>query len=114
MLVDVVAHVACQDELLELITPARFDRVPLGSHFGDVTVDALPSYAPGEIASASFRSANPRNNQRLGGTFLAVQTLTSAGQWTNVAVDGDWETKFHWENASTSRLPCCVVHTLTY
>lgn len=97
------------DQLIELMPPAKFDRVPAGTAFGDVTKDVLPSYSPSQIASAAFRSANPRNNPRAGGTFLKVQksqTTVHDGKdfqsfsetWTDVAYDGDWETKFHWMN----------------
>jgi len=75
-----------------------FDRTPLGTHFGDIVEghDVSPSYAAGSTASAKFHSANPRNNQRLQGTFLTVEKKTRLGRWEVVAVDGDWETKFHW------------------
>lgn len=75
-----------------------FDRTPLGTRFGDVVegYDVLPSYTAGSTASAKFHSANPRNNQRLQGTFLTVEKKTRLGRWEVVAVDGDWETKFHW------------------
>lgn len=86
------------DVLIELMPPARFDRTPLGTKFGDVIIDALPSYTPGQTASVEFRSANPRHNTRSGGTYLKVQRSSGVEQWTDVAVDGDWETKFHWIN----------------
>lgn len=44
----------------------------------------------------SFRSANPRNNQRIEGTFLTVDRLNDDGSWQTVYVDGDWCTKYIW------------------
>lgn len=75
-----------------------FDRAPVGKNFGDVVEnkDVNPSYVGGETAKATFYSANPRNNQRIQGTFLTVEMQTHSGFWKTVAVDGDWDTKFHW------------------
>jgi len=42
----------------------------------------------------TFRSANPRNNQRIEGTFLTVDHLDDDGAWKTVYVDGDWCTKY--------------------
>lgn len=42
----------------------------------------------------TFRSANPRNNQRIEGTFLTVDHLEDDGSWKTVYVDGDWCTKY--------------------
>lgn len=42
----------------------------------------------------TFRSATPRNNQRLEGTFLTVDHLEDDGSWKTVFVDGDWCTKY--------------------
>ena len=67
-------------------------------------------YFIGDTVVVEFRSANPRNNQRLDGTFLSVQLGVDKVRglfgglqmfktdWQSVAVDGDWETKFHWRN----------------
>ena len=50
----------------------------------------------------SFRSANPRNNQRIEGTFLSVDKLGTDGAWTTVYVDGDWCTKYFWKGSTVS------------
>ena len=98
------------DLLFELMPSVKFDRVPTGCYFGEVTKDALSSYSPGSIVSVEFRSGNPRNNPRPNGTFLKVQQKSIDAKsshegfesfttsWTDVAYDGDWETKFHWRN----------------
>ena len=46
----------------------------------------------------SFRSANPRNNQRIEGTFLTVERLLDDGTWQTKYVDGDWCTRYHWDS----------------
>jgi hypothetical protein len=45
----------------------------------------------------SFRSANPRNNQRVEDTFLTVDHLLDDGSWETRYVDGDWSTRFFWK-----------------
>ena len=44
-----------------------------------------------------FSNEHVRNNLRTEDTFLAVQMLGSDGvSWVDVAIDGNWETKFEW------------------
>ena len=44
-----------------------------------------------------FLNEHVRNNLRTEDTFLAVQMLGSDGvSWVDVAIDGNWETKFEW------------------
>jgi neutral ceramidase len=62
-----------------------------------VAFDADEQYRVGDTVSVSFRSANPRNNLRLGDTFLAVDTLDGRGQWQTIYVDSDWCTLFRWK-----------------
>ena len=75
-----------------------FDRTPHGTSFGDIVdgYDVLETYRAGESAIAVFHSANPRNDQRIQGTYLTVEKEGKSGKFDTVAVDGDWETKFHW------------------
>lgn len=66
--------------------PVIMDRVPDGHHFGDVVQDVAGAYSPGDIASAVFYGANPRNNLHTQDSFLFVERL-DGGNWTTVAVD---------------------------
>jgi neutral ceramidase len=50
----------------------------------------------------SFRSANPRSNQRIEDTFLTVDLLTDDGSWQTRYVDGDWSTRFVWKGGEVS------------
>ena len=89
------------ENMIELMPQPKFDRVPKGIHFGDVVEgsDVKSSYAIGETVTATFHAANPRNNQRLQGTYVEVDMkLVSGGKdnWKTVANDGDWSTKFQW------------------
>ena len=83
---------------LSLITPVEIDAIGWGHKFGSIAVDANEQYARGnDTAIVSFRSANPRNNLRLNGTFLSVDKLSDDGSWERVYVDGDWCTTFVWK-----------------
>lgn len=66
--------------------PVIMDRVPDGHHFGDVVQDVAGPYSPGDIVSAVFYGANPRNNLHTQDSFLYVERL-DGGNWTTVAVD---------------------------
>jgi len=78
--------------------PVLFDHVPDGHKFGDLVQDVSSTYQPGDVVQAVFYGANPRNNLHTQGSFLYVERLDS-GNFTLVAVDGDWETKFKWLDA---------------
>lgn len=81
---------------IDVMPGVVFDRAPQGSEFGQVIQDALPLYRPGDIASVTFQSANPRNNQRAQGTYLTVERQQQDGTFATVYVDGDWCTTFTW------------------
>eukprot|EP00934_Nitzschia_sp_Nitz4_P002185 Nitzschia sp. Nitz4//scaffold170_size48074//31888//34729//NITZ4_007109-RA/size48074-snap-gene-0.37-mRNA-1//1//CDS//3329538652//2185//frame0 len=84
---------------MSLIPPVIVDTIAIGYKFGSVVVDVEPSYKRGtDSAFVSFRSANPRNNQRIQSTFLAVDKLGSDGKWDTVFVDGDWCTQYKWKS----------------
>lgn len=75
-----------------------FDHVPDGHKFGDVIQDVNATYQPGDIVQVVFYGANPRSNLHTQGSFLYIERL-DGGNWTLIAVDGDWETKFKWLDA---------------
>lgn len=78
----------------------RFDRAPFFKHFGQVVKDVQPSYHRGETVHATFVGANPRNNLRLEGTFVAVEHLRR-GAWVRVRDDSDWDLIYRWRRTST-------------
>lgn len=66
-------------------------------------MEAEDEYVAGkDTVVVSFRSANPRNNQRIEDTFLTVDKLGQDGSWSTVFVDGDWCTRFIWKGSVTS------------
>jgi Neutral/alkaline non-lysosomal ceramidase, C-terminal len=60
-----------------------------GVVFGQVLADVPRRvYGAGDAVSATFQSACPRNNLRVGATFLTVERLDDAtGDWLLVRVD---------------------------
>ncbi|XVX19920.1 neutral/alkaline ceramidase [Actinomycetota bacterium] len=72
-----------------------FDDKPIGKGWGETLVQPAAAYARGQQAKAVFVTGHPKNNLRLGGTFLEVQRL-EAGQWRRIADDNDWETRYRW------------------
>ena len=89
------------DKQIELRPGVLFDSVGIGHKYGDVTAQPPATVARGSSVEVTFRSANPRNNLRTEGTFLAVQLKDAAGAWNDVATDGHWETKFKWARHSS-------------
>lgn len=76
-------------------TSVVFDDTPPGVPFGALHRDVAPQVAPGEVASASFWGAHPKNDFRRNGSFLFVEKEEGSA-WRRVAADGDWDTRFHW------------------
>ncbi|KAI9684485.1 MAG: hypothetical protein M1829_002295 [Trizodia sp. TS-e1964] len=87
---------------LSFITGVLFDQHPWFQPFGAVVSDVLPSYLPLETARATFVGANPRNNLRLEGTYVAVERKGPYNNaWTAVRTDADWTLLFRWVRTST-------------
>jgi len=88
---------------ISLLPPVIADICPWRAQFGDVTEEPFDKiYLAGvDIVDVKFHSANPRNNQRIEGTYLTVDKKNANGSWETKYVDGDWCTRFIWENAST-------------
>jgi len=83
---------------ISLIPPVPFDMIGVGRTFGSLAIDAKDQYRTGETVGVSFRSANPRSNQRIEDTFLTVDFLDNdTGEWQTRYVDSDWCTQFHWK-----------------
>ena len=84
------------EKQISFVPPVIADFAPIGSKFGDVKDDADDSYTVGSVVRVSFHGANPRNDQRIGGSFSRVERKVGSG-WEVKYVDGDWCTKFSWE-----------------
>ncbi|KAA8894289.1 Neutral/alkaline non-lysosomal ceramidase-domain-containing protein [Sphaerosporella brunnea] len=84
---------------ISLIAGVVYDSPPLGKKFGHVLddVDSAAAHNAGDVVSATFVGANPRNNLRLEGTFAAVEMRTPRGTWERVRDDSDWSLLFKWK-----------------
>lgn len=88
----------------ELQIPGKVgaDTVPAGLRFGSVVVDAKQWYRREQTVAVQFWGAYPNNDLLTQSSFLEVQKLDH-GNWSTVADDGDYETKFIWERKQKSR-----------
>lgn len=87
---------------LTFITPVIVDNAPIFEHFGAITTDVVANYRPGDVVSAAFVGANPRNNFRLDQTFAALDKFDFRSKtWSQVRNDDDWSLVFEWERTST-------------
>lgn len=77
-------------------TGVVLDNVPIFKQFGGIVHNVKSSYNKGEIASVTFWSGHPKNDLKTQSTFLEVQRK-DGNQWTVVARDWDWDTKFIWK-----------------
>ena len=93
------------DKALSFINPVVFDTSPLFKSFGSVLASPAPPPAVhkhGSILRTRFVGANPRNNLRLEGTFVAVEKKSATdGSWVRVLDDADWFLVMRWERKST-------------
>ncbi|XP_019705525.1 neutral ceramidase 2 [Elaeis guineensis] len=95
-------------KLFSLLGPPTGDDTPGGTTFGDVKQDiVLPprgSFKKGEKATATFWSANPRNDLLTEGTFAVVE-VQRENYWVPAFDDDDLSLFFKWkaDNSSSSK-----------
>ncbi|KAH0536274.1 hypothetical protein FGG08_006835 [Glutinoglossum americanum] len=85
------------DVSLSFIPGVVYDNPPIGKSFGQVLKDvshATP-YHRGDVVSATFQGANPRNNLRLEGTYAAVEKKLD-DRWFVERDDADWSLLYQW------------------
>ncbi|KIY02637.1 uncharacterized protein Z520_01102 [Fonsecaea multimorphosa CBS 102226] len=90
---------------LSFIRPVVVDHAGILRKFGDTlsSPDPSRSFHVGEVVSARFAGANPRNNFRLEGTFAAVESFDeSRKEWIQVRSDRDWFLVYRWKRTSTT------------
>ncbi|KAL5336486.1 Neutral/alkaline nonlysosomal ceramidase [Aspergillus crustosus] len=90
------------DKSLSFIPSVVYDGRPLGRAYGDVITSAgNAQYKAGDVVSATFVGANPRNNLKLESTYAAVERQTDSGDWEMVRSDDDYNLSFRWKRTST-------------
>ncbi|KAI0388457.1 Neutral/alkaline nonlysosomal ceramidase [Xylariaceae sp. FL0594] len=101
---------------LSFIPSVIRDAPPFLKNFGDVIrdVDTSRPYRKGDVVSATFVGANPRNNLQLEGSYAVVEKLVSSGiesasdagkeakekEWKVVRDDRDWHLVYSWRRTS--------------
>lgn len=80
-------------------TGVVYDGLPIARDFGDIKTDVESSYSVGDTVTASFWSGHPRNDFRIGGSFLEIQQKVD-GNWLTIAYDWDWSTTYRWKRRS--------------
>ncbi|KAG4070920.1 hypothetical protein HA402_001357 [Bradysia odoriphaga] len=88
------------DRVISTQPEVLFDGTPLGRSFGSLLSQPNQNYNAGDLVNAVFVSGNPRNNLQHDNTYFNVERQNSYGEWTVVATDADWETKFVWERTN--------------
>ncbi|KAK2440825.1 Neutral/alkaline non-lysosomal ceramidase [Trifolium repens] len=83
---------------VSLLPPVVVDGTPFGVNFGDVFSDVPQNSAfkSGDIVSASFWSACPRNDLMTEGTFALVEFLQGKDTWVPAYDDDDFCLRFKW------------------
>lgn len=89
-----------RDKMLSFITGVVVDGNPPGKSFGKTIKQPPETNKVGDVVNATFQGANPRNNLRLEGTFIAVEQQSSDGKWTRVKDDADWFLVYSWRRTN--------------
>ncbi|KAK5880688.1 hypothetical protein CesoFtcFv8_021570 [Champsocephalus esox] len=97
-------------KLFNLLPAPRIDRKPVNTSFGDVLLQVLPVYRPGDVVSVTFVAGNPRNSGDIRDkTFVTVEIHDNrTNTWEVVYTDASWETRFHWLKGSFQRSKATV------
>lgn len=93
---------------IDMQTGVLYDSTPFGMNFGDIADDVKKVYHPGDIVTAAFWGAHPKNDFHQQGTFLEVQQLVN-DEWQTIRRDRDWDTEYHWERAGISESRVTIV-----
>ncbi|KAL3624008.1 Neutral ceramidase 1 [Castilleja foliolosa] len=87
------------DKQISLLTPVVMDATPIGSNFGDVSLDVPKNstFKRGDKVTVIFWSACPRNDLMTEGTFALVEILkVKDNTWLPVYDDDDFCLRFIW------------------
>jgi neutral ceramidase len=66
-----------------------------GLGFGEIEIDAKPSYGPNETVKVTFLGGHPNRDFRTGQTYFEVLKRTD-GSWQQQYSDNDFCTRMHW------------------
>ncbi|KAI5074343.1 hypothetical protein GOP47_0010304 [Adiantum capillus-veneris] len=91
------------DKQVGFLPGVVMDAAPDNAEFGSVIKD-IPvkgAFKGGDIVSARFQSACPRNDLFTEGTFALVEMLDNEGNWNPAYDDDDLSLQFLWSRPST-------------
>lgn len=86
------------DKQIGFLPPVVVDMTPAGVNFGDVSSD-IPknsTFKRGDMVTATFWSACPRNDLMTEGTFALVEVLNGKDTWLPAYDDDDFCLRFKW------------------
>ncbi|XP_042514234.1 neutral ceramidase 1-like isoform X2 [Macadamia integrifolia] len=90
------------DKQFSFLTPVILDATPHGAQFGDCKND-IPqnsTFKRGDMVSATFRSACPRNDLMTEGTYALVEFFHDKETWVPAYDDDDFCLRFIWSRPS--------------
>lgn len=90
------------DKQVGLLPGVVMDTTPIGVKFGDVSTDVPENstFKPGDMVTATFWSACPRNDLLTDGTFSLVEILDGSNTWIPAYDDDDFCLRFKWSRPS--------------
>ncbi|XP_063819319.1 putative neutral ceramidase C [Pseudophryne corroboree] len=95
-----------QSQLFTFLGPVLADKAPDTKTFGDVLVQVMPQYRPGDVASVTFVAGNPRSSvtYMTNDTYIKVEKYDNVkGTWHTVHNDASWETRYYWHKGTGSQ-----------
>ena len=81
------------------------DGINLAGAPGTLVTDVPAEAAPGDVVRAEFVAGHPRNDPRLGASYVYAERQDADGEWEIVARDRDPELLFIWQPQVPSPLP---------
>ncbi|KAI5808490.1 ceramidase family protein [Peziza echinospora] len=93
------------EKSIALNTGVVYDNPGLGRAFGQVLTQPNETYSlpstgvvVAVVVQATFVGANPRNNLRLNGDYVVIETRSAAAPaWARYRGDADYDVTFHWK-----------------
>ena len=85
-----------------LLPPVVLDTAPIGKKFGDASTDVPQNstFRRGDMVTATFWSACPRNDLFTEGTFALVEISDGGETWLPAYDDDDFCLRFKWSRPS--------------
>ncbi|KAG7394117.1 hypothetical protein PHYBOEH_005644 [Phytophthora boehmeriae] len=86
-----------RDSLITLRTGVVMDSAPFFKSYDHVRKQPADTYKIGDVASAQFSGAHPKNSLTLVTSFCDVQRVDGENVFTTVMTDAHWDLRYHWK-----------------